>query len=328
MEAVKATYQIFYNSKNITNDITPFCIGLSYTDKTENASDEIEINLENKDGRWLNEWYPTKNDLISAKIIVGDSLLDCGSFRIDQPTFNFGTGNTFSLKGIAAGINVKLRTKNNFAHESKSLRQIINQIASKHSLKVVGEVKDIQFDRVSQHEKTDLHFLRDLAYKYGYLMSVKSDKLVFVDMMQVEKSKAIATMQLTDFISLNISDKLDGTYKNSKHVHFHTRSKKVVDFTTKEDKYDTGVDDLNHYSRVENKSQAQRQTEVKLYKANSQQVTGSFSTEGNVLLMAGVNIELPNIGKLSGIYHITSSTHTVSPDGGYSVSGEFKRTKA
>ena len=173
-----------------------------------------------------------------------------------------------------------------------------------------------------------MHFLRDLAYKYGYLMSVKADKLVFVDMMQAEKIGVIATMKLSDFISLSISDKLDNTYKKSRHVHFHTRSKKVVDFTTKEKDYDTGVDDLNHYSRVENETQAQRQTQVKLYKANSQQITGSFSTEGNVLLMAGVNIAITDIGKLSGVYHITSSTHTVNPDGGYSVSGEFKRIKA
>jgi uncharacterized protein len=167
-----------------------------------------------------------------------------------------------------------------------------------------------------------------LAYKYGYLMSIKNDQLVFVDMMETEKNGVIATMKLSDFISLNLTDKLTNTFKESKHVHFSTKSKKVVNFNTKEANYETSNDDLNSYSRVENENQAQRQTEVKLYKANSQQITGSFSTNGNVLLMAGVNIAINNIGKLSGVYHLTSSTHSVSPDGGYGVGGEIKRIKA
>jgi len=63
------------------------------------------------------------------------------------------------------------------------------------------------------------------------------------------------------------------------------------------------------------------------HKSESNQVTGSLSTIGNVRLVAGNNFQLNGIGRNSGIYHITESTHSISVDSGYITSVSVKRLK-
>src|SRR6266542_1094174 len=112
----KATYEIIYNSTNITAAILPCVISFSYTDKAKSEADEIELTLEDSDKLWQNEWYPTKGDTITAKIFLLGQVLNCGIFTVDEiaGTGSRDAGDTISIKGIAAGINKKIRTKTSF----------------------------------------------------------------------------------------------------------------------------------------------------------------------------------------------------------------------
>jgi hypothetical protein len=47
--------------------------------------------------------------------------------------------------------------------------------------------------------------------------------------------------------------------------------------------------------------------------------------EGNALVVAGNNIQINGLGKLTGIYHILQSTHSVERGSGYATSIEAKR---
>ena len=54
--------------------------------------------------------------------------------------------------------------------------------------------------------------------------------------------------------------------------------------------------------------------------------TGSLSNiTGDPELVAGVNIEITGFGLASGVYHILSSTHTVSGGGAYTMSLEIRK---
>ena len=47
-------FMLSYGQKNITNDITPYVLSVTYTDYLSGQSDELEVELEDADGRWIN----------------------------------------------------------------------------------------------------------------------------------------------------------------------------------------------------------------------------------------------------------------------------------
>lgn len=76
--------------------------------------------------------------------------------------------------------------------------------------------------------------------------------------------------------------------------------------------------------KVENAEQADKLANAKLNEHNSKTRTGSASSIGNILLLAGNNFNLTGFGRIDGKYSIISSTHSISKDG-YSTSFEFKQ---
>ena len=78
-------FVLSYEQKNITSDITPYVRSVTYTDYLSGQSDEVEVELEDTDGRWVRAWYPGKGDRLTLKIgYEGEPLLPCGVFEIDE----------------------------------------------------------------------------------------------------------------------------------------------------------------------------------------------------------------------------------------------------
>lgn len=330
MNVPKASYEIMYNGKNITGNIVPYILSLVYTDKTKGEADEIELTVEDSDGLWSGNWYPQKGDTISAKIFYLGNTLNCGVFTVDELTGEGSSeGNTVTIKGLAAGINKTLRTKRSYAHENKTLREIVNTIASKHGFKIVGTIRDVRIARETQYYETDLSFLNRLATDYGYHFSIQDQSLVFVETFEIENKESAFSILKKEIINWNITDKTAKTYKNV-HIAYHNpRNKSKISVTETEDSpaNDTvKTDTLFLKKRVENKQQAELKSKAALHRANSQQQSGNVEISGNVLAVAGNNCTVEGIGWFSGKYQIETSTHSVTSDGGYTTSLEIKRT--
>ncbi|ERK51644.1 hypothetical protein [Leptotrichia wadei] len=58
---------VIFNKVDISDEIAHSISSLNYTDNSKNAIDDLEIELENLDYRWLKEWYPDEN----AQLLVG-----------------------------------------------------------------------------------------------------------------------------------------------------------------------------------------------------------------------------------------------------------------
>ncbi len=78
------------------------------------------------------------------------------------------------------------------------------------------------------------------------------------------------------------------------------------------------------WARVENRGQAEVIAAAKLYDIISSQVEGRIDTEGSPLLIAGNSFSVSGIGKLSGKYSITKSSHTIKRNSGWTVSLDVK----
>jgi phage protein D len=328
MNLTTATYRILYNNRNITTDVSDHLLSLTYTDKVAGEADEIELRLEDADNLWQNDWFPEKGATITAEISSGDSKLECGSFYLDEIELSSdASGDVVSLRGIAAYFSKAMRTKRHKAHENKSLGEIARTVAGKHGLSIVGSIPDITIGRVTQSGKGDLSFLQGLANEYGYVFSVRAGKMTWTDVTALEKAGSVLSIDKADVASLSVRDKTGETYKRA-NVSFHNpANKELVDYTSDADS-NTSEDTLAIRSKAENKQQAERKAKAALHNANSYTIEGNAEIQGNSLLVSGVNFELTGCGRLSGLYHITQSTHAISRDSSYVTSIEIKKVGA
>jgi phage protein D len=88
VEALTPQARILYNGRDITADLSPYLMRVSYTDRLTGEADSLDVELAETDAvtsRWLSEWYPDKGMVMSAEIgYAGQALMACGSFDVDE----------------------------------------------------------------------------------------------------------------------------------------------------------------------------------------------------------------------------------------------------
>lgn len=331
MNSVPATYKIIYNQKNITTDISDHLLSMNYTDKVAGESDEIELTVHDKDGLWQNDWWPSKGDTIEAQIIHQGEVLDCGKFSIDELGMASGReGDVFTLRGLAATFSKALRTKNSSAHENKTLRELAKSFADKHGFTLLGEIDEIRIGRVTQYQKTDLSFLRQVAEDYGYTFSVRGSLLVFTNEFELESVAPSTTIDKTEMKSFGFTDKTEATYKKALLRHHNKKKNEVIETevslmdenTDSEGNpfRDGSEDQLIIHDRVENDQQAETKARAKLHKKSKLEKFVDVQIPGNVLVVSGVALDLTGCGRFSGKYQVAESSHSLDRGGGYNTS--------
>lgn len=324
---------IIYEGKDISIDVEKYLISFRYTDRVEGGADEIEIELDDSNGRWSNEWYSKKGDKIKASI----DGYDCGEFEVDEIELS-GPPRGIKIKALSAISSQKVRTKKTKRSENKTLRQIAQAVAKDSNLELFGTVPEIIIEGVTQHRMTDLKFLRKQSWKYGIVFNVKSGKLVFTDLKDLESREPSIELAETDLTEYSIKDKVSETYQDAIVKYHHPQKKKLITGTASVADTETirnpdgvsftlplAADTLVVHERVDNEAQAKAQAKAHLYRANTQQQFGDIKTNGTMKIQAGNNVKLLYMGELSGIYHITSSTHDVVKSSGYTTSANIKR---
>lgn len=336
---MKAVFKVTYNGKDISVDLTKHLLDISFTDNVTGVSDDLEINLEDKDGMWVNSWYPQKGAVL--KLTIGydnGGTITPNPFELDEIELNFtkSGGDLVSIKAIGAGIKKQLHTKNSHAHENKSLSDIVHTIAAKYGYTVIGNIENVVIGRMTQHREKDLTFLNRLADEYGYAFTIKSNKLIFIKLKTLEAMPHVATIDKTDCITANIKDKGISVFAQANVKAHNPNKNKVVksSYSVFQQANNDGVqfnylkeggNSLEVHTKTENESQANIKAEAALHKHNSLQQTGAFTVPGNVILLAGNNIELTGFGVCSGYWNILKSVHTINKKDEYITSCEIKR---
>lgn len=334
-------FVLSYEQKNITSDITPYVRSVTYTDYLSGQSDELEVELEDADGRWARHWYPGKGDTLSLKIgYEAAPLLPCGAFEIDEIEFAQPPA-TVSIRGLATGIKKSVRTRVGRAYENTTLDAIAQRIAKRNKLTLTGKIRDIRIDRVTQYQERDVEFLTRLAREYGYAFKIVGSKLVFTELASLRDGGAVLTLTATDLITIRLRDKIKEIYQEAKVKYHDPKTKKLVVYgvkgdqvtevgqTTTSTKKQSGQsasgDTLKLSTRSGSKAAAQAKAQAALDEANLQQTAGSLTVPGNPKLVAGTTFELTDCGKLSGKYLVDSARHRIDRGGGYTTELEVKR---
>ena len=318
----KPTITVFYNGKNITADISKYLLSLTYTDYEKEQSDELNIELKDNKKLFQGDWKPQKGDKISAKIGYNtNEKLDCGTFTIDEVELRMSdNGDVVSIKALAASINQQIRTKNSKSYKNKTLVEIAKEIAKKYGYSVVGSTGNVKIGYIAQIDESDLSFLSRIAKKYGYLFKLTDNLITFTPVEKTTDPKGIKDVVKKEISSLSLRD------NGVRHY-----GKCAVQYLDKSGKYISYIASANNSSKeilkldtkCKSKSEAIQLANAGL-KNGSKKIEGNIEfKDGQISMIAGVNINLKLDNAYDNKYHIKQSTHNVS-DGTYTTSVEVE----
>lgn len=267
---------VIFNKVDISDEIAHSISSLNYTDNSKNAIDDLELELENLDYRWLKEWYPDEN----AQLLVGiheeleneTNFLDLGTFYVDEPTFE---NNRLNLKCLALPLDQNIRDqKNSVAWENITLKELVMQIANKHEMNAEIYADNEFFERLDQNQETDLAFINRVVKETGLNMKVSDDKIIIFDDEEMEKNDTVEIFNINDerIRSFSLKKKNKEIYDNVEVSYYDPDKKKVIKETiTKKE--------LEKRNQVTTESSEEKSSENKKSKNNSKSSKNNKSSK-------------------------------------------------
>lgn len=270
---------VIFNKVDISDEIAHSISSLNYTDNSKNAIDDLEIELENLDYRWLKEWYPDEN----AQLLVGihkeleneTNFLDLGTFYVDEPTFE---DQKLTLKCLALPLDQNIRDqKNSVAWEKVTLKELVMQIANKHEMNAELYAENVFFERLDQNKETDLAFINRVVKEIGLNMKVSDDKIIIFDDEEMEKNDTIEVFNIKDYRirSFSLKKKNKEIYDKVEVSYYDPDKKKVVkEIITKEE-----LDKRNEVTTGDSEEKESKAKDSKKTNKKSQKKTNKKSVK-------------------------------------------------
>lgn len=331
-------YRLTYNGQDITAEIELFVTSITFDDRLTGESDELSVELEDVDGRWLTEWYPEHGASLNLSLgYVGAPLLDVGSFDVDEIEME-GPASTVRIRALAAGLQKPVRTRRSRGYENTTLDAVVARVAKRMRIELKSEIDPIPLDRVTQYQESDLQFLNRLAEQYGYVCKIVDNNtaLVFLRRDATYEAESVRTLRRPDVSSWIASDKI-GEVPAMVTTQHHNPQKKALR-TSKVSNGDTGlttagevsssVDELKLTQRAGSQQAADAQAKAALDKQALERTRVELTLPGDVTLLAGAMVTLADWGRLGGRYVITHASHTINRSSGYTVMMRLSRTNA
>ena len=66
----RAAVTVSIKGHDVTLDLMPYLVSLTYTDKADEELDDLRIVLEDREGIWQGDWLPQTGDVIEASILT------------------------------------------------------------------------------------------------------------------------------------------------------------------------------------------------------------------------------------------------------------------
>ena len=324
-------YVIKYEGKDITDDLKFSLLSINYTDYLGGQSDELQLEFEDTDGRWLRAWYPEQGDALSLS--VGDQftgMVSWGSFEIAEIEYDHPPS-VVSIKALSTGITRANRTLQPKAYEKTTLAKIVRTIAARLKLSVTGTVADIQIERVTQYQESDVEFLARLAREYGHTFKIVDKTLVFHANVELAKQEPVAVLNPADIKRIHLRDLIKGVPDEAVVTGYDAKNKQKRQSRRKakprrpNSKNPTTKDTLHIVvNRGESDQQMAARADAALNDAQQSQVAGTIELVGNAKLVSGQVVQLKGFGKFSGKYLVKRAHHDIKKSSGYGAEVEVK----
>lgn len=347
--ARRAEVKVTIGGHDATEYVTPSLTELSFTDNISGKADDLQITLHDRDGRWSDEWMPSKGMAITADIICHDweksgedIRLPCGSFKVDEVEFS-GPPQKVTVKGVTSELVGEFRdTRKNRAWEGTTLFKVLADEAQRNGLKPdidLGPDGDVPVERMDQRNESDLSYATRIAEERGYTCKTHSGKLVVRDVHALESQEPVVEIPRTGSMyspsQYSFKSSSAGTaYTGAKVRYTHARKGKTMTAKIKAGKAAEAEDsgkivvpkEIALDRKADSPKEAARLGKGALAKANKDEDTLSISMMGAPRLVSGVVIILTGFGKFSGRYLIRKAEHKFTTSG-YTTSLELSKCR-
>ncbi len=330
-QARRTAVEIRFDGADITKDIKPYLLGVTYTDNEEDAADDLQIRIQDRGNIWLQSWLEEVIRAAAAgKLKISavikpegwgnDAALPTGDFELDS----VGPGGPpaeIAIKGTALPFSTPVRqTKRSKAWESYTLSGIANEIAGNAGMSCMYEASNDPFyRRVEQIKASDIDLLSRLCHNAGISLKVTDNMLVLFDQKDYEGKGAVLTIKRGGgkYIKYRLgTGSADTQYGSCRVSYTDPGSGKCIEGT-----YTASGEDaksgqcLEITARVADVAEAKALAEKQLRLHNKFTRTASFVLPGNTALVAGVTAMLEGWGGWDGKYIIKQARHTVDSSG-------------
>lgn len=324
----KTSIDIRYNGVKVKQKLMSKLQSFGYVDCANGESDTISLEFEDIAEKWLNSWIPVKGDLINAFIYTSNWMkqgeqitFNCGEFLVDD----FSISNSpmvCNINAISSPLNKAFSaTKRTVVWENVSIEAIVSTIAGKSDLKYVYDAEYWKISSIEQSEETDSEFLCNLCNKYGLSMKVYSNKIIVFDREKYKAKATVVTLKRKDIITFKYSDALEGSYTGGKISYTNSNGDEIV--------YSFGeagrILELNE--KADSKFDAEKIIKAAVQSANHSVITLTLSIMPNLKIVAGVCIQVNNLGRLSGKYYVDKVTHNRSGSSGYTMELDLSKVR-
>ncbi|EAA4012522.1 phage late control D family protein [Salmonella enterica] len=341
-------FSITIEGKDVTTALDVRLMSLTLTDNRGFEADQLDLELDDADGQIV---LPRRGAVIHLALgWKGQPLFPKGAFTVDEIEHS-GAPDRLTIRARSADFRETLNTRREKSWHKTTVGDVVKEIAARHNLKMAlgKDLTDKALDHMDQTNESDASFLMKLARQYGAIASVKDGNLLFIRQGQGRTASGKPLPVITierkagDGHRFTLADR--GAYTGVIASWLHTREPKKKETTqvkrrrkkvatpkepeAKQGDYLVGTDEnvlvLNR--TYANRSNAERA--AKMQWERLQRGVASFSlqlAEGR----ADLYTEMPV--KVSGFkqpiddaeWTITTLTHTVSPDNGFTTSLELE----
>lgn len=356
--ARRAYPKVIYNKVDISEALKPYLKSMEYTDMLTGQADDLQLTLEDRDGLWLEAWFPDKGATLTASILTqywtapteAEKELPLGLFEIDEIECSAIPSET-KIKAVSVPNNTTLRGEGRTrSWEGYTIQKIAQDIANNAGMQLNFSSKDNPtLERVEQTEQSDLAFLDKLCQDNGLSLKVTDNQIVIFDMADMEAAEPSLifvrpTMKGLDTsvsIDVNSNDmNSESTLKRLKPTSWrftssvrdvyksctveHSQGKKKAKISaTFTDPNKTEGKMLLVKKDVKSVEEAERMARKELREKNKDEVTGSITCMGDTDLSAGLTVTVKGFGKFDGKYILSQVKHSIGS--GYTCSVDLRR---
>ena len=331
----RAAVEISIQGKDVSMDIAPHLLSLTYTDKADDELDDLQFSLEDRERLWQGDWLPQHGDLVSVKIIaenfrsMGREELDCGEFEVDELTLDCSRdgGDVVSVKAVPACAKSSLMlSRKTRAWSDAPFTTVAADVVGPAGLDLLYKAPEIVFGRVEQRQEADLAFLQRVTKEQGLRLCLKKRLCVIYAGQTADALEPLAlSRESLDYAQASFKRSLDGVYSQCVVGYTDADTSQTMDRDFAPEIPPTTGKVLNISKRIENPAQAERVAKAELRAKNCKEMTATLSGMGDCRLIAGTTLSLSGWGHFDSDYVITQATHSISRDAGYTTSVELDK---
>ncbi len=201
-----AAWQVMLDGKDLASLFALRLLSLKLSEKRGEATDSLEIELQDADGRLA---LPPEGAILTLALGwargtgVALGMVAKGRFKVDDVSWSGGGNATdkISITARSADLKSSFRTRKNKIHKDTTLGAIVAQIAGDNGLsaKCHPDLAGIAVTVAEQANKSDMTFIRDLGRRYDAVATVKDRSLIFAphNADTTASGKAIPSLTIT-----------------------------------------------------------------------------------------------------------------------------------